>query len=180
MIQEIEISKLRAAIERKQTMQTADYEWLDSMKICHRCKKARQAPGRKFCFDCLDRIREENAKRYDPEKAKRYQARRREIYQEKKKNGVCVRCSKPATHGIYCYEHSINAKRRSQRRAEERKRIRHKRGLIPDERKDKGLCLWCGENALPGLRCCEKHSNIFSEAGKRGKKDKEVKIWRRI
>lgn len=62
-----------------------DYEWLTEMGLCHRCRKNKAAPNRKFCFDCLDKIREENVKRYNSEWAKDYQKRRREIYQEKKK-----------------------------------------------------------------------------------------------
>lgn len=62
-----------------------DYEFLDTIGICHRCRKQKQAPGKKFCFDCLDKNREECRKRYDPEKAKEYQKRRRELYQQKKK-----------------------------------------------------------------------------------------------
>ena len=54
-----------------------DYEWLTEMGLCHKCRKERTAPGKKFCFNCLEIIREDNAKRYDPEKAKEYQNRRR-------------------------------------------------------------------------------------------------------
>jgi hypothetical protein len=80
-------------------------------------QKNRPAPGRKFCFGCLDKIREINARNYDPEKAKAYQARRREIYTQKKEAGICVKCKKPATHKIWCYEHYIAAKRNGQQQA---------------------------------------------------------------
>lgn len=142
-----------------------DYEFLDTIGICHRCRKQKQAPGKKFCFDCLDKNQEECRKRYDPEKAKEYQKRRRELYQQKKKEGICVRCSKPATHGMYCYECSIKAKRHGNEMAQKRKAERHERILVPDFRKEHGLCKWCGEKALPGLQCCEKHQKIFSDAG---------------
>lgn len=145
-----------------------DYEWLTELGLCHKCRKERAAPGKKFCYDCLSAIREDSAKRYDPEKAKKYQCRRREIYREKKKAGICVRCSNPATHGIYCYECSIKAKRRSHKRAKIRKLERHERGLIPDKRKEAGLCKWCGKKAIEGLQCCEEHQKIFSEAGEKG------------
>ena len=61
-----------------------DYEWLTEMNLCHRCRKEEAAPDKKYCFDCLDKIREENRKRYDKEKSKSYQKRRREIYREKR------------------------------------------------------------------------------------------------
>lgn len=115
-------------------MSESDYEWLDRMNLCHRCRKERPAPGKKFCFGCLDKIREENARRYDSGKAREYQARRRELYRQKKAAGICVRCSKPATHGIYCYDHLIATKRHNRETAERRKMQRHERGLIPEKR----------------------------------------------
>lgn len=157
-----------------------DYEWLTEMGLCHKCRKECVAPGRKFCFNCLEKIREESEKHYDPERAKEYQKRRREIYREKKKAGICIRCSKPATHGMYCYEHSIEARRRSSNRAEAERCKRHERGLIPKARKEEGMCLWCGKKVVPGLQCCEEHREIFSQAGKKAKKkDKVVDgIWK--
>ncbi len=103
-----------------------------------------------------------------------YLNRRRELYEEHKKAGICVRCRKKATHGMYCYEHSIEAKRHSQYNAEQRKRKRHERGLIPEYRKENGLCLFCGEpietdNISRGLLVCQKHREMASEAGKKGK-----------
>lgn len=71
-----------------------DYEWLTEMNLCHRCRKNKPAPNKKFCFDCLDKIRKENRKRYDSEKAKQYQKRRKELYEERKAVGICVRCKK--------------------------------------------------------------------------------------
>lgn len=151
-----------------------DYEWLSEMGLCHRCRKEKAAPERKYCFDCLEKMREENAKRYDAEKAKLYQPRRREIYQEKKEKGICVRCNKPATHGIYCYECSIKTKRtRKERSAREREK-RHNEGLIPEQRKEKHLCLWCGKAAVEGKNCCEEHGRIFQEAGR---KAREMDKW---
>lgn len=144
-----------------------DYERLTAMGLCHKCRKEKAAKGHVHCLNCLDKIKEENRKYYDPEKARKYQERRREIYREKKAEGICVRCRKTATHGMYCLEHSIEAKRRSQKRSQERKNARRDRGLIPEIRKKNGLCLWCGKPAMNGLCCCEKHSRIFSEAGKK-------------
>lgn len=144
-----------------------DYEWLTQMGLCHKCRKEKCAPGKKYCFECLEIIREDNRKRYDQEKAKEYQKRRREIYREKKDSGICIRCNKLATHGMYCYEHSIEQKRKSQERAQIRKNERHERGLIPDKRKKEGLCIWCGKPAIEGIQCCEEHQKIFSGAGKK-------------
>lgn len=157
-----------------------DYEWLTEMGLCHRCRREKNVPGKKFCFGCLDKIREESMRRYDPEQAKAYQARRREIYREKKEAGICVRCNKPATHGMYCRECAIKQKRRSAERAEREKEKRHERGLVPDIRKKEGLCLWCGKPAINGTNVCEYHSGIFSRAGNKAKdKDEVVKgFWK--
>lgn len=142
-----------------------DYEWLTEMGLCHRCRKEKAATGRKFCFECLDKIQEENAKRYNPEYAKKYQKRRREIYAEKKEKGICVRCNKPATHGLYCYEHYLKEHKRSIKCANTAKEERHKRGLIPEKRKTNGLCLWCGEKAVNGTNACTRHALIFFRGG---------------
>ncbi len=157
-----------------------DYEWLTEMGLCHKCRKNKVAPNRKFCFDCLDKIHEDNARRYDSEKAKEYQSKRRKIYQEKKEKGICVRCNKKATHGMYCYEHYIKAHRRNIERAKNAKAARHGRGLIPVERKNNGLCLWCGEKAINGTNVCERHNRIFSDAGKKSaENDRAVnEIWK--
>ena len=157
-----------------------DYEWLTEMGLCHRCRKEKAATDKKYCFDCLDKIREENRKRYDKEKSKNYQKRRREIYREKKSNGICVRCNEQATHGMYCYEHYLKEHRKSIKRANTAKEERHKKGLIPEERKANGLCLWCGENAVNGKNVCERHMIIFSEAGRKSKENNKVvsELWR--
>lgn len=145
-----------------------DYEWLTSMGLCHRCRRQKTAQGKKFCFDCLAKIRRENAIRYNPEAAKKYQERRRELYRKKKEAGICVRCSKPATYGLYCHEHSIKEKRRNRMNSERRKWIRREKGLVPDQKKAQGICLWCENKAEPGLCCCSYHRNLFSDAGKKG------------
>ena len=116
-----------------------DYEWLTEMGLCHKCRKNKAAPDRKYCFDCLNKICEDNAKRYDSEKAKEYQPKRREIYRKKKEDGICVRCSKKATHRNYCYEHYIKEHRRSMERAKKAKAERHDRGMVPIERKNESL-----------------------------------------
>lgn len=132
------------------------YALLDKYNLCHKCEKAKQMPNRKFCPECLEKISNDNQKRYNPEKAHEYQKRRREIYAEKKNNGICIRCTAPATHGLYCYEHSISAKRRSQETSARRKRERHERGLITDYRLEHGLCLRCGQTNDTNTKLCSK------------------------
>ena len=157
-----------------------DYEWLTGMGLCHKCRKRKVAPDKKYCFECLEKIREENNTRYNPEYAKNYQKRRREIYAEKKEKGICIRCKKAATHGMYCYEHFIKERKKRIKRAEDEKRRRHERGMIPAARKANGLCIWCGKEAMGGRNICEEHIKIFSKAGRKAReRDKEVdQIWK--
>ena len=142
------------------------YALLDKLGLCHRCEKAKPIPNRKYCPDCLEKIALDNAKRYDSQKAREYQSRRREIYQQKKEQGICVRCTKKATHGLYCYEHSIGAKRHSAEIASRRKRERHERGLIPDFRRENRLCLYCAkpkeENNTQICNACRKKASEYS------------------
>lgn len=153
-----------------------DYEWLTEMGLCHKCRKEKTAPNKKFCFDCLDKIRLENNKRYNPEYARNYQKRRREIYKEKKEKGICIRCTNLATNGIYCYEHYIKERRRRMERTNTEKNKRHERGLIPEKRKENGLCIWCGEKADGKTNACERHRIIFSLAGQKRKEKKVIKF----
>lgn len=147
--------------------------FLDAYKLCHKCGKNKQFPNRKFCAACLEKITLSNIKRYDRQRAHEYQARRRELYQEHKAKGICVRCSKAATNGLYCYEHSIEAKRHSQRMAEKRKIERHDRGLIPEYRKENNLCYYCGkpiEDSVHHGRACNACAEKMSEYSMKGDK----------
>lgn len=151
-----------------------DYEWLTEKGLCHRCRKNKVLPNRKFCPDCIERYTMENAKRYNSEYAKKYQKRRREIYRQKKNDGICVRCNKKATQGIYCLECSIKAKRHNAKTAERRKEERHRRGLIPEQREKDGICLKCGnsllledkENGYKVCLSCREKLNEYAEKGR--------------
>lgn len=145
-----------------------DLNWLDSKGLCHKCGSRNKFPGRQFCPECLEKISENNAKKYSKEKAHEYQSRRREIYQEKKESGICVRCTKPATHGMYCIDHYIAQRKMSKDQAERQKRERHDRGLIPIQRAAAGTCLWCGAQQSGGTLACDRHREMFATAGRKG------------
>ena len=135
---------------------------LDKLHLCHMCEKARQAHNRKYCPSCIEKYSQYNSKNYSPVKAHEYQKRRREIYQEKKKQGICVRCLKPATNGLYCYEHSIAARRQSQKTAQIRRQQRLQRGLIPEYRLKHNLCCYCGKPVDS-----EKHGRACSQCAQK-------------
>lgn len=155
-------------------------EMLDKHRMCHKCEKAKQLPNRKYCASCLEKITLDNIKRYDPVKAHDYQARRRELYKEHKDNGICVRCSKPATNGLYCIDHAIAAKRHSAAIAQKRKRERHERGLINEFREKNNLCIYCGkaiEDAQHHGRACNSCAEKMSTYSQMGDKT-YWKAWR--
>lgn len=144
------------------------YEWYKNAGICVKCHKENATPGRTMCFDCLekDKVKAEKWREEHHEYAKAYYARRKEIREEKKVSGICLYCRKPATHGFYCYECSIKWKRAGQKHNEKMRLNRLERGLIPEKRKTEGLCLWCGQPAIPKLNCCQKHREMFVHGGR--------------
>ena len=151
----------------------SDYKWFTSHGICPGCRKEKAAPRRKYCFDCLAKRKDYRMAKYDKEKERKYNTRKAEIRRNKIKNGICAICSKNATNGIYCYEHSIYTKRQSMIRNEENKRKRHERGLIPEYRETNGLCCRCGnplskrakiDNRKMCDTCYEKQCEILKKA----------------
>ena len=128
-------------------MRKEDREFYDKLGICVCCGKAKRAEGHAQCPKCLERGALYQAKKRasaTPEMKAEENAKRREVYNRRRDAGLCPQCGKPATHGIYCYEHSIKIKRYNMKTAERMKRERHERGLVPDYRKANHLCLRCG------------------------------------
>lgn len=152
------------------------YALLNKLNLCHRCEKAKAWQNRKFCPECLEKIAQYNAKKYNSEKAHEYQVRRREIYHQKKEQGICVRCQKKATHGLFCYEHSIEAKRHNAETAKKRKQQRHDRGLVTDYRIKNALCYRCGK---PLDTINSKLCSACTEQNRENSKLADKSIWRR-
>lgn len=140
--------------------------------ICVKCGKNDAFAGRTLCSACIEKIQnhyEQNREKISQKRrTEEYRKQCRERDQRHRENGICKKCKKKATHGIYCYEHYIQERRYTLRRSQEQKNARRDRGLIPEKRKECGLCLWCGEPAIEGLQCCEKHQQVFIAAGKKG------------
>ena len=154
-------------------MNAVDYAWHKEHGFCTRCRKEKALPGKVLCPACLEYHQLVSFNAYDKQKAHEYQARRREIYHEHKANGICVRCSKPATHGIYCYECSIKQKRKHQAEALKRKFLRYESRSGRQYRRENGLCWFCGAPVeAPALHgqacnsCAERMSRISQLADK--------------
>ena len=122
-------------------------EFYDKLGVCICCRKEKRAAGHVQCPRCLERgvlYQAEKRASATPEMKAEANMKRREAYNRRRDAGLCPYCGKPATHGIYCYEHSIKEKRHHQELAAKAKQARHDRGLIPDYRKANHLCLQCG------------------------------------
>jgi hypothetical protein len=126
-----------------------EYYWYKSHKICVICHSEEAEPGRVRCFECGEkqRLRDLKRKRDPEERAKQ----RKKLIQRKKEQGICVRCSKKATHGVHCYEHYIYMRRKNRE---------YRTGKHFDEI---GLCRICGEPPAPGKKLCEKHYKEYAE-----------------
>ena len=129
-------------------MTKEDYALLDKYGLCHGCQKAKAFPNRKFCPECLELFANRNAARYanlTPEQKKADLEKRKERRHRYKAEGRCPRCGKPATHGMYCYEHSLRAKRHARKWNETVKEARYKAKEHSFEyKKEHHLCRVCG------------------------------------
>lgn len=152
------------------------YYWLKEHGICVSCGQADAAPNHVRCLDCTQKHALSSYKRFKEKfKDPAYRSMLRETqlkrYHDHKEKGICVICSRKATHGLYCYDHSIYVKRYHQETAKKKRNERHERGLIPEYRKANGLCFWCGNPIEEHLKkagcracaaCCKKRSEISS------------------
>lgn len=121
------------------------YALRSRLGVCCHCGKVDAAPGKKLCPDCLDVQRLLVAERYDPEKEKARLPKRKEVREQKKANGICIWCSKPAVRGVLCYECSIKAARNTAKQLEKKRWERRERGLVRETRAAAGLCIrWRG------------------------------------
>lgn len=84
-----------------------DREWLAGLGLCTCCGKAPPVRGHRYCPECQEKARERYRvmRERHPERYKGCACKAVERYHEKKKAGICVMCSQPATHGQYCLKH---------------------------------------------------------------------------
>lgn len=109
------------------------------------------------CFQCIyedcvnDFVRpayeSSRWRNFTPEQKKRYTAQKKEKRHERTKAGLCFKCGKKATRGVYCIDCYV--KRRKYR---ESKKQKNKHTVW----KEKGLCFFCGNEKMQGHEVCEK------------------------
>lgn len=106
-----------------------DREWLAGQGLCTCCGKAPPVRGHRYCPECQEKGRERYhaQKQEHPERYREYARRAAERRREKKKEGICVMCSQPATHGMYCLKHKrmriYYSRRQHERNREKSQRI---------------------------------------------------------
>lgn len=114
---------------------------------CVRCgsQDARTLIGKPLCFDCLKKKSEE-MRGYDQTESNR------KSYEKAIANGMCIRCRKRKTDGIYktcTYCRATQKKKYYEKKAQTNKLTRH-------EAKENGICsLCCSRPILPGRNTCE-------------------------
>lgn len=154
------------------------YKELDEWGICHRCKKRPKAPGKQYCFDCLEKIREIKASYIaehplSEDKKREYNENKVKEYARRKEAGLCVYCGKkPATHGRFCYEHYLHSLNLQREIRAKQKLANPEKVNIRAFRKENRLCCYCGkpiEEGNPTQACndCRKRrSEIATTANK--------------
>lgn len=155
------------------------YELLDKLNLCHKCHKEKRMPGYKLCPICIEKHINYNIEhgQWSANHKEEYSKKCKERYSEHKQNGICVKCNSPATHGIYCYKHSIAAVRYSIKRNERRKAERHEKGLITEKRIKEHLCYTCGKPLDDSrYKICNACRAELSRRSKLGNKDAFRKI----
>ena len=146
-------------------------QWLKEKGYCINCGKEKAWNGRLKCAECLEKGKEQSERtrsELSKEQRRRYLKRKRELCIA---FGVCRECLKrPAKVGQKCIECHVK----------EINRNNNKRKNVPRNlRVELGLCYFCGEAALPGMRTCEKHYKIVSENLKKWNRDNSNHYWRK-
>lgn len=147
-----------------------DYAFYKSIGVCTTCRKKMAVPGKTDCEECAEKKRR-YAARYYKENAEHLKEASKSRYQKRIGSGVCARCSKPATHGIYCYDCFLYQKRKTREKAERNRLKRHEKGLVSERRAMEGKCRFCENIAIPGMTICEEYREKMRK--KKGKKEKE-------
>ena len=135
------------------------YQWYKAHGICVRCHGREAEPYRVLCLECMEKqMKYESTRIIDKEKKAKQQ---RERMKKRKEQGICYKCKRKATHGVFCHEHYIYDKRMA--------RERKKKGFG-----DVGLCRICGEPPVPGKKLCVVHHKQYSDCMIRNAKRKKV------
>lgn len=156
-----------------------EYHWYKQHGICPKCRVNNAFYNRVFCAECLEKQINANIKYKTPEKRKQYNQTQRlhkkAQREERKASGLCTRCGKrKAQKGLLCVE--CWAHRQVYRQREKIGKLR--RGQHFNERKARGVCLYCQGDVVPGKCFCEIHLKGIQESLERNR-EKMSKTWRK-
>lgn len=161
-------------------MEESLYDWRKKMGLCVQCGKEKAFSGYVRCPKCIEREDLYRARRRsngenrarDNEKNK---IRMKKIYAERKAAGLCVKCGKQVRRGTLCEYHRL--KKNAQYHGAGRER-----GEAFRERMEKGVCMFCGEEVVPGYKMCKKCLERVRATGKgwRKKDEKNAMQSRRV
>lgn len=137
-------------------------EYLDAYNLCHGCMSREKFHRKQYCPECLERILNYSLKQHSEPKEKK-----RARYYQHKENGICIRCNRPATYGVYCYRHYIEMQKICAERA--RKRAFSDKPTVWDIRKANHLCRVCGapieeSNTTQWCNACRERSSRIAAA----------------
>lgn len=124
--------------------------FLKEMKLCYRCGINRVYGKETQCPECRAKEYANYLKREPKTEAdkKAYNDYSRSRHQLLIEQGLCTRCAKrKATMGRkcgICHEHDLEVRR-----------LRYAEN--GHDRVEKGLCYYCGNKAIPGLKVCKGH-----------------------
>ena len=155
-------------------------EYRKSIGVCSWCGKDSIAVSSKaLCLDCLEKHREKSANKTasmtEEEKEQRRQRNnqtRRQLQAQRRREGLCTMCGKPAYNGYSkCMDHHLYFKRKS---AEYR--AAKKKGYA-----EMGLCRICGDECVPGKKFCAVHYQQRLDCVKIARKHLDVKnhTWKK-
>lgn len=149
------------------TYRKEEYAELKRLSICVQCRKNKAFDGHVSCPECIEKDNNRHARRReimtdaDKESRREYA---RQWTQKHKEQGLCIKCSRPAKYGAFCYYHKIESIRYSKARSELRKQ--DDKPNVIEIRKANGLCLRCGK-PIEGNHgtwcddCAEKQRIVF-------------------
>lgn len=127
-------------------------QWCKEHGFCTRCQKEKAEPGHSLCLVCRMDARGKSKPRSEEEKKERADKARQDMT-ERRKKGICRRCSKPVYQNhAHCYEHYIYTTRKNREYNQKR---RKGYAII-------GKCRICGEELRPGSAFCEIHYQQYS------------------
>lgn len=141
----------KTCLDKSNERSRKDYQFYLDMGTCPICRKEKLFGDEKSCPECKARKTNNNSIRVsknENEIRKKIAERDAKRYYERKNNGLCVECGKNNDSGFaLCKICRVkrNKERKYTYRTDRKEWIR------------KGLCYWCGKQAVKPYKLCQTH-----------------------